>query len=144
VARSLIHLLKKFGAQFTLCGPAMWVPRELESLAPNVRRVPAVEEAVAGTDVILVLRVQSERLHEPAFSPDEYILLYQLTPARLALAPSTAIVLHPGPMIRGLEIDPAVADGPQSCVIEQVTNGVAVRMCLLYHLLGGAPQEVKD
>jgi aspartate carbamoyltransferase catalytic subunit len=144
VARSLIHLLKKFGAQFTLCGPPMWVPRELEQLAPCVRRVPRVEEAVAGADVILVLRVQAERLHEPAFSLDEYILLYQLTPARLAAAPSTAIVLHPGPMIRGLEIDPAVADGPQSCITEQVTNGVAVRMCLLYHLLGGAPQEVKD
>jgi aspartate carbamoyltransferase catalytic subunit len=144
VARSLIHLLKKFETRFTLCGPAMWVPRELECLAPNIRRVPRMEEAVADADAILVLRVQTERLHEPPLSLDEYILLFQLTPARLALAPSTAIVLHPGPMIRGLEIDPAVADGPQSCITEQVTNGVAVRMCLLYHLLGGAPQEVKD
>jgi aspartate carbamoyltransferase catalytic subunit len=144
VARSLIHLLKKFEARFTLCGPAMWVPRELECLAPNMRRVPRVDEAVADADAILVLRVQAERLHEPALSLDEYILLFQLTPARLAAAPSTAIVLHPGPMIRGLEIDPVVADGPQSCITEQVTNGVAVRMCLLYHLLGGVPQEVKD
>jgi aspartate carbamoyltransferase catalytic subunit len=144
VARSNLYLLDKFGASFTLCGPPMWLPRELELLASRVRRVSRVEDAVADADVILVLRVQTERLHEPPFSLDDYILLYQLTPERLRAAPPAAIVLHPGPMIRGLEIDPAVADGPQSCITEQVTNGVAVRMCLLYHLLGGPPQELKD
>jgi len=141
VARSNIYLLSKFGARITLCGPGMWVPRELESLAPNVRRNLRVEEALGGADVIIVLRVQTERIHEPALAAEEYILLYQLTPERLRLAAPNALVLHPGPMIRGLEIDPAVADGPQSGVLEQVTNGLAVRMALLYHLVGGAPAD---
>jgi len=144
VARSNIHLLSKFGARLTLCGPPMWLPRELECLAPDIRRVPRIEEAIEGADVILVLRVQQERIHEPALAMEEYILGYQLTPARLRLARPGAIVLHPGPMNRGLEIDPSVADGPQSCVLEQVTNGLAVRMALLFNLLGGAPIEIKD
>jgi len=141
VARSNIYLLDKFGARITLCGPAMWVPRELESLWPGLRRVTRVEEALEGADIIIVLRVQTERLHEPALPAEEYIQGYQLTPKRLRLARPGALVLHPGPMIRGLEIDPAVADGPQSCVLEQVTNGLAVRMALLYHLVGGAPAD---
>jgi aspartate carbamoyltransferase catalytic subunit len=141
VARSNIHLLTKFGARITLCGPAMWIPRELESLAPGVRCVTRIEQALDGADVVMVLRVQTERLHEPSLSPEEYILKYQLTSSRLRLARPEALVLHPGPMIRGLEIDPAVADGPQSCVLEQVTNGLAVRMALLYHLVGGAPAD---
>jgi aspartate carbamoyltransferase catalytic subunit len=141
VARSNIHLLSKFGAQMTLCGPAMWVPRELEELAPHVRRTSRIEEALDGADVVIVLRVQTERLHEPALAPEEYIAGYQLTAQRLKLARPDALVLHPGPMIRGLEIDSAVADGPQSCVLEQVTNGLAVRMALLYHLLAGAPAD---
>jgi len=141
VARSNIQLLSKFGAQITLCGPAMWVPRELESLAPNVRRVSRIDEALDGADVIIVLRVQTERIHEPALAAEEYILQFQLTPERLQLAGKDALVLHPGPMIRGLEIDPSVADGPQSCVLEQVTNGLAIRMALLYHLVGGAASE---
>jgi len=144
VARSNIHLLSKFGVSTTLCGPAMWVPRELETLAPNVRRVFRIEEALDEADIIMVLRVQSERIHEPALAPEEYILQYQLTPERLRLARPDALVLHPGPMIRGLEIDPAVADGPQSCVLEQVTNGLAIRMALLYHLVGGAPVEAPE
>lgn len=141
VARSNIFLLSKFGARFTLCGPGMWVPRELELLAPNIRRVLSIEDALAGADVVMVLRVQTERIHEPALAAEEYILLYQLTAGRLRLAAPDALVLHPGPMIRGLEIDPAVADGPQSGVLEQVTNGLAVRMALLYHLVGGAPAD---
>ena len=141
VARSNIYLLTKFGVKITLCGPAMWVPREFETLAPGVRRVARIEEAVEGADAIIVLRVQTERLHEPAIAVDEYVLGYQLTAERLKRAKADAIVLHPGPMIRGLEIDPAVADGPQSCVLEQVTNGLAVRMALLYHLVGGAAVE---
>jgi aspartate carbamoyltransferase catalytic subunit len=141
VARSNIHLLSKFGARITLCGPAMWVPREFEGIAANVRRVSRIEEALEGADAIIVLRVQTERIHEPALAAEEYILGYQLTPERLRLAKPGALVLHPGPMIRGLEIDPGVADGPQSCVLEQVTNGLAVRMALLYHLVGGAPTD---
>ena len=80
-------------------------------------------------------------MHEPALAAEEYFCGYQLTAERLRLAQPDALVLHPGPMIRGLEIDPAVADGPQSCVLEQVTNGLAVRMALLYHLMGGAPAD---
>ena len=141
VARSNIHLLSKFGAHITLCGPAMWVPRDLESLAPYVRRVSRVDEALDGADVIIVLRVQTERLHEPMLAAEEYILQFQLTPERLRLAGPDTLVLHPGPMNRGLEIDPSVADGPQSGVLEQVTNGLAIRMALLYHLVGGAALE---
>jgi aspartate carbamoyltransferase catalytic subunit len=141
VARSNIHLLGKFGCRFTLCGPAMWVPPELEQLgAPNgsIRRVFQIDEAVDAADVVLVLRVQTERLHEPALSVNDYVLLYQLNAERLRRAKPDAIVLHPGPMNRGMEISPEVADGPQSCVLEQVTNGIAVRMALLFLLTGSA------
>jgi aspartate carbamoyltransferase catalytic subunit len=148
VARSNIHVLSKFGVKITLCGPAMWVPRELEKLAPGVHVVHCIDEALAGADVVMVLRVQTERIHDPALAPDEYISQYQLTPARLKLARPEALVLHPGPIVRGLEIDSAVADGPQSGVLEQVTNGLAIRMALLYHLIGGAaadaPHPAKD
>jgi len=147
VARSNIHLLAKFGCRFTLCGPPMWLPRELECLGPpgtSIRRVPKIADALEDADVVLTLRVQQERQHEPALALDEYILQYQLTPDRLRLAKTDALVLHPGPMIRGLEIDPAVADGPQSCVLDQVTNGLAVRMALLFLMIGAgadAPPE---
>jgi aspartate carbamoyltransferase catalytic subunit len=143
VARSNIHLLGKFGCRFTLCGPAMWVPRELEQIAPHtsIRRVFALEEALDGADVVLVLRVQTERLHEPALSANDYVLLYQLNSERLHRAKADAIVLHPGPMNRGIEISPEVADGPQSCVLEQVTNGIAVRMALLFLLAAGHNEE---
>jgi aspartate carbamoyltransferase catalytic subunit len=117
----------------------MWVPPELEHLTSSgepLRRVARVEEALDGADIVIVLRVQQERLHEPKLPLDEYVMLYQLTQDRLRLARPGALVLHPGPMIRGLEIDPAVADGPQSCVLEQVTNGLAVRMALLFLLIG--------
>jgi aspartate carbamoyltransferase catalytic subunit len=144
VARSNIHLLGKFGCRITLCGPAMWIPKELERIGPPgaaVRRTRRVEQALEGADVVLVLRVQSERLHEPALSAEEYILLYQLNAERLRLARPDAIVLHPGPMNRGIEISPEVADGPQSCVLEQVTNGIAVRMAALFLLIGGGAEE---
>jgi aspartate carbamoyltransferase catalytic subunit len=144
VARSNIHLLGKFGCRFTLCGPAMWVPRELEQIAgqgASIRRVFNVEEALEEADVVLVLRVQTERLHEPALSPNDYVLLYQLNGERLRRAKPDAIVLHPGPMNRGIEISPEVADGPQSCVLDQVTNGIAVRMALLFLLIAGHSEE---
>lgn len=141
VARSNIHLLTKFGSRVTLCGPPMWMPPILESLGSNLRRAPRIEEALEGADVVMVLRVQTERMHEPSLAEADYVLRYQLTPARLKIARPDALVLHPGPMIRGLEIDPAVADGPQSFVLEQVTNGLAIRMALLYHLVGGAPAD---
>ncbi|MGB4784507.1 MAG: hypothetical protein WAQ77_07315, partial [Candidatus Acidiferrum sp.] len=144
VARSNIHLLGKFGCRFTLCGPAMWVPRELEMIgAPGVaiRRVFRIEEALEGADVVLVLRVQTERQHEPSISAEDYVLGYQLDAARLRRAKPGAIILHPGPMNRGIEITPEVADGPLSCVLEQVTNGVAVRMALLFLLISGTDED---
>ena len=143
VARSNIHLLGKFGCRFTLCGPPMWVPRELQDIASGapIRRVFRIDEALEHADVILVLRVQTERLHEPALSAADYILLYQLNAERLRRAKRDAIVLHPGPMNRGIEITPEVADGPQSCVLEQVTNGIAVRMALLFLLAGAGKEE---
>jgi aspartate carbamoyltransferase catalytic subunit len=144
VARSNIHLLGKFGCRFTLCGPAMWVPWELEKIGPAgapIRRVFRIEEALEGADVVLVLRVQTERLHEPALSPEDYILLYQLSAERLRRAKPDAIVLHPGPMNRGIEITPEVADSAQSCVLDQVTNGLAVRMALLFLLVAGVPEN---
>jgi aspartate carbamoyltransferase catalytic subunit len=140
VARSNIQLLGKFGCRFTLCGPAMWVPSELEKIGPAnspIRRVFRIEEALEDADVVLVLRVQTERLHEPALSPEDYVLMYQLSAERMRHAKSDAIVLHPGPMNRGIEITPEVADSEQSCVLEQVTNGIAVRMALLFLLTSG-------
>jgi len=144
VARSNIHLLTKFGCKFTLCGPSLWVPRELEKIGgpgARIRCTSNVEEGLAGADVIIVLRVQTERLYEPSLSADDYILLYQLNAERLRRANKEVIVLHPGPMMRGVEITPEVADGPQSCVLEQVTNGIAVRMALLYLLTVAGAEE---
>jgi len=144
VARSNIHLLGKFGCNFTLCGPAMWVPQELEKIAgpeTKIRRVFKVEEALEGADVINVLRVQTERQHEPSISAEDYILGYQLSAQRLRLASPDAVVLHPGPMNRGIEITPEVADGAQSVVLEQVTNGIAVRMALLYLAISGDAED---
>src|SRR5258708_16190389 len=85
----------------------------------------------------MMLRVQTERLNDPPLSANDYVLLYQLNAERLRRASRDAIVLHPGPMNRGIEITPEVADGPQSCVLEQVTNGVAVRMAILYLFVNG-------
>jgi aspartate carbamoyltransferase catalytic subunit len=144
VARSNIHLLGKFGCRFTLCGPAMLVPRELEKIGGagvTIRRVFRIEEALEGADVALVLRVQTERQHEPSISAEDYVLGYQLDAARLRRAKPGAIILHPGPMNRGIEITPEVVDGPQSCVLEQVTNGVAVRMALLFLLISGTDED---
>jgi aspartate carbamoyltransferase catalytic subunit len=117
----------------------MWVPRELEKIAPGtrIRSVYKIAEAVEDADVIIMLRVQTERQHEPSISANDYIHGYQLNAERLKRAKPGALVLHPGPMNRGIEITPEVADGPQSCVLEQVTNGVAVRMAILYLLIAG-------
>ena len=146
VARSNIHLLGKFGCKFTLCGPSMWLPKELEQLGAasgtQIRRVFKIEEALEDADVVLALRVQNERQYEPSISLNDYILLYQLSAERMKFAKPDAIVLHPGPLNRGIEITPEVADGPQSCVLEQVTNGIAARMALLFLLAtGGADPE---
>jgi aspartate carbamoyltransferase catalytic subunit len=138
VARSGVHLLSKFGAQTTLCGPPELVPDVALALAPGVRITRRIEEAVRGADVVMVLRVQKERLAGLQLRMDDYISGYQLTAERLKLARRDAILMHPGPMIRGLELAGDVADAPQSVVTEQVANGVPVRMAVLATVLGAA------
>ena len=138
VARSDIHLLSKFGAEITLCGPTDLVPDVAATLVPGLRLTRNLREAVAGKDVIMLLRVQKERFAGRAFSTDDYIAQYQLTPELLRLAGKGALVMHPGPMIRGMELTDAVADGARSLVLEQVANGVPVRMAILARALGAA------
>ena len=136
VLRSNARLLTKMGAEVTACGPATLVPPGLDAL--GVRVTTSMDDAVEGADVLMMLRVQHERMHGLYFpSVREYFTLYGLTPARLRRAAADAIVMHPGPMNRGVEIDSEVADGPWSVILDQVANGVAVRMAVLYLLAGG-------
>jgi aspartate carbamoyltransferase catalytic subunit len=136
VLRSNVYLLTKMGATVVACGPATLIPPGLEKLGVEV--TTHIDDAVAGADVVMMLRVQHERMHG-LFLPSvrEYFTLFGLTPARMRLAADDAIVMHPGPMNRGVEIDSAVADGRWSVILDQVANGVAVRMAVLYLLAGG-------
>jgi aspartate carbamoyltransferase catalytic subunit len=136
VARSAIHLLSKFGARITLCGPPEFLPEVATSLAPGLHITRTVEEAVRGADAVMVLRVQKERLAGTKLRLQDYISRYQLTAARLKLAKRDAILMHPGPIIRGLELTWEVADCPQSVIVEEVHNGVPVRMAILGKALG--------
>ena len=138
VARSAIHLLSKFGARITLCGPPEFLPDVATSLAPGLHITRTVEEAVRGADAVMVLRVQKERLAGTKLRLQDYISRYQLTTARLKLAKRDAILMHPGPIIRGLELTWEVADCPQSVIVEEVHNGVPVRMAILAKALGRA------
>ena len=138
VARSAIHLLSKFGAHITLCGPPEFLPEVAAGLAPGLHITRTVEEAVRGADAIMVLRVQKERLAGTKLRLQDYISRYQMTLARLKLAKADAIVMHPGPIIRGLELTWEVADCPQSVIVEEVHNGVPVRMAILARALGKA------
>ncbi|HLQ50791.1 MAG TPA: aspartate carbamoyltransferase catalytic subunit [Terriglobales bacterium] len=131
VARSAIHLLSKFGTRITLCGPPQFLPELATSLAPGLHITRTVEEAVRGADVIMVLRVQKERLAGMKISLQDYVSRYQITTTRLKLAKKDAMVMHPGPIIRGLELTWEVADCPQSAIVEEVRNGVPVRMAIL-------------
>lgn len=136
VVRSNVHLLSKFGAQTVLCGPPELLPESAETLAPNVKIVRHMEEAVRKADVVMMLRVQKERLHGLKLDVNKYVAQYQLTAERLKLAKADALLMHPGPMIRGMEIQSELADGPQSVIEEQVHNGVYVRMAILATCLG--------
>ena len=138
VARSAVHLLSKFGARLILCGPPEFLPEMATSLAPGLRISRHTEEAVRGADVIMVLRVQKERLAGTKISLQDYISRYQMTMSRLKLAKRDAMVMHPGPIIRGLELTWEVADCPQSAIVEEVRNGVPVRMAILAKALGKA------
>jgi aspartate carbamoyltransferase catalytic subunit len=135
VLRSNVLLLTRMGAEVRACGPATLIPPGLTALGVHV--TTSIDDAVRGADVVMMLRVQHERMHG-LFLPSvrEYFSLFGLTPARLEHAAPDVIVMHPGPMNRGVEIDSAVADGPWSVILDQVANGVAVRMAVLYLLAG--------
>jgi aspartate carbamoyltransferase catalytic subunit len=138
VARSAIHLLSKFGVKITLCGPPELLPDLATSLSPGIQITRGVEDAVRGVDVVMVLRVQKERLAGMNISLEDYIAKYQMTMPRLKLAKRDALLMHPGPIIRGLELTFEVADCPQSVIEEEVHNGVPVRMAILAKALGKA------
>jgi aspartate carbamoyltransferase catalytic subunit len=138
VARSNIWGLTKLGANVRLCGPATLVPTEMKTAFGNSVSVTYnMKDALDGADVVYVLRLQLERQQENLFpSLREYHEFYGLDAKKLAWAKKDCLVMHPGPMNRGVEIDSAVADGPQSVILDQVTNGIAVRMAVLYLLAG--------
>ena len=135
VARSNIWGLTKLGAQATLAGPSTLMPLEVERMGCTVAR--SVDEALEGADAVIVLRLQHERM-DSGFLPSlrEYAIRFGVTPERAERMKPDAVVMHPGPMNRGVEIDPAVADGSRSVILEQVTNGVAVRMAVLFLMSG--------
>jgi aspartate carbamoyltransferase catalytic subunit len=136
VVRSNIHLLTKMKANVTLAAPPTLMPAEVERM--GVRVVHTLDEALEGADVVMMLRIQLERQGKLSFpSLREYYNTVGLTPERLRRAREGVVVMHPGPMNRGVEIASDVADGPYSVILEQVTNGVAVRMAVLYLLSGG-------
>jgi aspartate carbamoyltransferase catalytic subunit len=141
VARSNIHLLTKMGAKVSVAGPGTLVPTDFGYLVSDGLMVcPNVEEAITGSDVVMILRIQRER-QDSAYFPTlrEYSIHYGLTNDRLELARKDAIVLHPGPMNRGIEISSDVADSSRSLILDQVKYGVAVRMAVLYLATGGRP-----
>ncbi|MBI3476908.1 MAG: aspartate carbamoyltransferase catalytic subunit [Acidobacteria bacterium] len=136
VARSACHLLSKFGAKVILCGPPELAPDIAATLAPGVRVTRHIEDALRGTDVIMLLRVQKERLAGMKMDLPDYIARYQMTAARIKTAKKDAIVMHPGPIIRGLELTSEVADGAQARILEEVKNGVPTRMAILARAVG--------
>ncbi len=136
VARSNVHLLAKFGVEIVLCGPASLLPAELAQLAPGVRLTTDIREAISDSDVIMMLRVQLERQHEAAFPASEYFRFYGLRLEHLDLARPDAIVMHPGPINRGRELSSEVADFQRSVILNQVENGIAVRMAVLERVIG--------
>lgn len=143
VARSNIYGLTKLGAEVGVCGPPTLMPEGIEELGVTVFR--RVEEAIEWADVLNVLRLQLERM-QGGYVPSlrEYNRIYGVSSARLERAPKELLILHPGPMNRGVEIDSDVADGPDSVILDQVTNGIAVRMAVLYLLAGGAPEKAES
>ena len=140
VLRSNILLLRKLGADVWVCGPSTLIPQGLDRLGVNV--TTSVEAAAENADVIMMLRIQLERMQGGYFpSLREYFTTFGMTEARVARAKSDVIIMHPGPMNRGVEIASEVADGPFSVILDQVANGVAVRMAVLYLLAGGVEHE---
>ena len=140
VLRSNIHLLTKLGADVWVCGPPTLIPTDIRRF--GVTPTSVVEDAVGDADVIMLLRIQLERM-EGAFFPSlrEYFRVFGMTESRMHLAKPDVMIMHPGPMNRGVEIASEVADGPYSVILDQVANGVAVRMAVLYLLAGGVEHE---
>jgi aspartate carbamoyltransferase catalytic subunit len=135
VAKSNIYCLKRLGARVRLIGPPTLIPKEFYAMGVEVFH--NMEEGMKGVEVLMMLRIQMERQGKGFFpSTEEYSRNWGLTPARLSLAEDDVIVMHPGPMNRGIEIASEIADGPKSVILEQVTNGIAVRMAVLYLLAG--------
>ena len=136
VARSNILGLTKMGAQVTVCGPAMMMPRDIDKMGVSVSY--HMEDAIKDADIIMMLRIQLERQNDNFFPSDrEYARYFCLNNRNIKIAKPDVLVMHPGPINRGIEIAPDIADGVQSLILKQVTNGVAVRMALLYLLAGG-------
>ena len=143
VARSDLHAFPKLGAKVRLCGPPTMIPSGVETMGCTVHH--DLREAVEGADAVIMLRIQHERIGDPLIpNTREYSRLWGLNSKKAAewLKPG-ALVLHPGPINRGVELSPEVADGPFSVILDQVQNGVAVRMAILYLLAGGDPAEAK-
>lgn len=142
VARSNIWALRKLGAEVTLVGPSTLVPREFQALGAKVCH--DLRAGIRDADVVMLLRIQQERQASRNFpSLGEYTSLFGLNQARMSWLKADAIIMHPGPINRGVEIDSAVADGPRSVILDQVTNGIAVRMAVLY-LCASAQSESKQ
>ncbi len=141
VARSNVYLLSRFGSRIVLCGPASLLPRELTQIAPGVTLTNDMDEAIRDAGVIMMLRVQLERQHEASFPANEYFQFYGLRLEHLRLAKPDVIVMHPGPINRGREISSEVADSQRSAILNQVENGVAVRMAVLERVLLGAREH---
>ena len=146
VARSNVHLLTKLNAAVSIAGPGTLVPDEFAELVDNGLRVERrIDDAIEGADVVMILRIQRERQQE-AFFPSlrEYAVHYGLRMDHLQHAAPDAIVMHPGPMNRGIEVSSEIADSSRSLILDQVTNGVAVRMAVLYLLAGGARTDAEE
>jgi aspartate carbamoyltransferase catalytic subunit len=142
VARSNIWALLKLGARVTLCGPSTLVPKVFEQMGCRVTY--NVDEAIADADIINLLRIQHERQRKTMFpSLGEYVSLFGLNKARMALTKPDVLIMHPGPINRGVEIDSEIADSGRSVILDQVTNGLAIRMAVLFLVNGGqGPQEL--
>src|ERR1700736_3631398 len=136
VARSNIYLLSKFGAEVVLCGPAPLLPPQFAEIAPGVALTTNMREAIRDVDVIMMLRVQLERQHEAAFPASEYYQFYGLRLEHIVLARPDVMVMHPGPINRGRQISSEVADSQRSVILNQVENGIAVRMAVLERVIG--------
>ena len=135
VARSNVFLLSKFGVQIVLCGPASLLPSEMRCIVPGIELTTDIFDAINNADVIMMLRVQLERQHEAAFPANEYFQFFGLRPEHMERAKPDVIVMHPGPINRGREISSEVADSQRSAILNQVENGIAVRMAVLERVL---------